>query len=99
MPQAEPHEAMALLLAACPDDHFRNSNKAVEYATKAACDLTNGKDWICFNTLGAAQAESGDFDAAIKWANKALASAPEESQEPIRQRIALYQEKKPYRLK
>ncbi len=92
-PQAEAHEAMALLLAACPADRVRDGKKAVEYATKAR-DLTKGEDWICLDTLGAAYAEADDFESAVKWANKALESAPVESQEPIRQRIALYQEKK-----
>jgi tetratricopeptide (TPR) repeat protein len=99
-PQAEVHEAMALLLGACPVDRFRDSENAVEHATKA-CNLTEEKDcnWICLDTLSIAQAERGSFDAAIKSATKALECAPEENQEPIRQRIALYQEKKPYRLK
>ena len=70
----------------------------VEYTTKA-CDLTKEPDWICLDTLRAAHAEAGDFDSAFKWASNALTCAPVESQESIRQRIALYQEEKPHRLK
>src|SRR3972149_2463109 len=96
-PKAEAYEAMALLLASCPNERIRNGEKAIEHAAKA-CALTKEQDWICLNTLGAAHAEADDFDSAIKWANKALENAPAESREPIRQRIALYEEKKPYRL-
>jgi hypothetical protein len=97
-PQAEVFEAIALLLAASPMNALRNGQKAVDNAIMA-CRLTKGNDWICLDTLGTAYAEAGDFPSALKWANKALASAPAESQEPIRDHIALYQVKKPYRLK
>ena len=97
-PQAEVHEAMAILLAACPTDRVRNGEIAVNHAAKA-CALTKRGDWICLDTLGAAYAETGDFDSARKWANKALECAPAGGQESIRQRIALYEAEKPYRLK
>jgi tetratricopeptide (TPR) repeat protein len=96
--EAEPHEAMALLLAACPDDCMRNGEKAVEHATKA-CELTKDRDWICLDTLGAAHAEAGDFDSAVKSANKALDLAPADSQGLIHERIESYGHKVPYRLK
>jgi tetratricopeptide (TPR) repeat protein len=95
-PQADTHEAMALLLAACPVDRFRDADKAIEHA-KAACKLAKERDWIYLDTLGAAHAEAGDFGSALKSAEKALACAPDECQEPIRQHIALYHGKKPYR--
>ena len=97
-PQPRVHEAIALLLAACPVDRMRDGEKAVDHATQA-CELTKQRDWICIDTLSTAYAEAGDFDSAVKSANKALACAPADSQQPIRQRIALYQAKKPYRLK
>jgi Flp pilus assembly protein TadD len=96
--QAEPLEAMALLLAACPDDKIRNGEKAVKHAAKA-CELTNQKDWVCLDTLGAAYAEAGDFDAAVKSAQKATKLAPEDRQELIRERIEFYGNKVPYRWK
>ena len=97
-PRAEVHEGMAFLLATCPTDGLRNGERALEHAT-TACELTKGKDWICLDTYAAAHAEAGDFDSAIKWATRALKSAPDEGQASIGQRIALYKEGKPYRLK
>ena len=89
---------MALLLAACPDDCMRDGDKAVQHATKA-CELTNQSDWICLDTLAAAQAEAGDFGSAVESANKALKLAPEDSQQQVRERIEFYGDKVPYRLK
>ena len=89
---------MALLLAACPTDRFRNGDKAVEHAAKA-CELTKEEDWICLDTRAAAHAEAGDFDSAIESANKALRLAPADSQKVICERIEFYRDKVPYRLK
>ena len=98
VPQAEAYEAMALLLAACPIGRLRDGENAVEYASEA-CELTKETDWTCLDTLGAAYAEAGDFDLAVKWANRALrVPEPTVSQKPIRERIASYRDKKPYRL-
>jgi tetratricopeptide (TPR) repeat protein len=96
-PQAEAHEAMAFLLAVCPNDNVRDGAKAVEHGTRAA-ELTRHRDWICLDTLGAACAEAGDFDSAVKWANQALERAPPESRDEIRQRVGLYREGRPYHL-
>ena len=74
-PQAEPIEAMALLLAACPADRYRNGAKAVEHATKA-CDLTKNQDWLCLDTLAAAHAEVGDFDAAAPMGKPSVGLRP-----------------------
>ena len=93
-PQAEAHEAMALLLAACPTERVRDGEKAVEHATKA-CELTKEGDWICLDTLGAAHAEAGDFDLAVESANKALKLAPADSQQQIRERIEFYRRQSP----
>jgi tetratricopeptide (TPR) repeat protein len=96
--QAEPHEAMALLLAACPDEHIRDGEKAVKHAARA-CELTKRGDWICLDTLGAAHAEAGDFESAIKSASEAIKLAPSDRQVLIRERIEFYKDKVAYRLK
>ena len=57
-PLAEAHEAMALLLAACPIDLFRHGESVVEYATKA-CDLTKESDCICLGHSARCPRRSG----------------------------------------
>jgi len=96
-PRAEVHEAMAFLLAACPDDQVRDAEEAVKQGTKA-CELTKNHNWVCLNTLASAYAEKGNFELAVTWATKALAAAPPESRPEIRKCIDLYHDKHTYRL-
>jgi tetratricopeptide (TPR) repeat protein len=92
---------LSWLLAVCPDANVRNGVKAVEYAKKAT-ELSDGKTGSWFSTLAAAYAEAGDFDAAVKWQNKYLASnylksnPSVDTTEKARQRLSLYEQKKPY---
>jgi tetratricopeptide (TPR) repeat protein len=87
---------LAWLLAVCPDDKVRTGEKAVEYATKA-CELSEWKIPVYFRTLAAANAESGNFDEAVKWENKYLESNPSKTDsEKARQRLSLYEQQKPY---
>jgi cytochrome c-type biogenesis protein CcmH/NrfG len=99
---------LAWLLAVCPDAKVRNGTKAIEYAKKA-CELSEWKYPSWFGTLAAAYAEAGDFNEAVKWQNKYLASnfpkqnpsndTPDpwhDNPEKARQRLSLYEQKKPY---
>ena len=61
----------AWLLATAPDEAARNGELALKYAQKAS-DLTNNKESHILSTLGAAYAETGDFDKALECANKAV---------------------------
>jgi protein O-mannosyl-transferase len=54
---------LAWLLATCPDASLRNGNKAVELAQQAN-EITGRRNPIILNTLAAAFAEAGKFDAA-----------------------------------
>jgi hypothetical protein len=50
-------------------------------------------------TLAAACAESGDFDSAVKWEQKAIDLSQDDGAfvKRAKERLALYREKKPYR--
>ena len=51
------------------------------------------------DTLAAAHAEAGDFEAVVEWQKKAVAALPEGSADCDRllARLKLYREKTPYR--
>jgi tetratricopeptide (TPR) repeat protein len=89
----------AWIRATCPEANYRDGKQAVASATHA-CELTNWKDAACLDTLAAACAESGDFAAAIKWEEKALA-LPAKDGDPkrteLKSRLALFRAKQPYR--
>ena len=88
----------AWLLASCPVKRYRDGKKAVELATKA-CELTQWKVCQVFDILAAAYAETGDFDKAIEWEEKALKDEEYEKKygNEARERLNLYQDKKPFR--
>ena len=68
-----------------------------QFATRA-CELTKWKNPRFLNTLAAAQAEAGDFDAAVKSQERAIELLTDERQkDDYRSRLVLYQAKKPYR--
>jgi tetratricopeptide (TPR) repeat protein len=95
---ADAFSNLAWLLATCPDKKVRDGRQAVEYAM-TACDLTDWKASYFLATLAAACAENGQFDQAIKWQKRALESAQYEKDEgkEARQRLALFEDKKPWR--
>ena len=91
------YNSRAWLWATCPDARFRDGKRAVESATNA-CELSEWKNAFDVDTLAAAYAEAGEFDAAMKWQTKAnaLYTTPE-NRKRGEARLKLYQEKKPYR--
>ncbi len=89
-------DRFAWTLATSTDAKLRDGKGAVEIATKA-CELTEWKNPAFLGTLSAACAESGDFDAAVKWQTKAIdLLSDQKEKEDYRKRLKLYQEKKPY---
>jgi len=90
---------LAWLLASCPDAAFRNGPEAVRLATRA-CDLTGYTRPLFVGTLAAAQAETGDFSAAIATAERAAALAAALHLEDIaatnRELIQLYRQGQPF---
>jgi tetratricopeptide (TPR) repeat protein len=97
--QPDAYNAKAWLLATCADAKYRDGKQAVEAANRAN-ELSDGQDWRCVDTLAAAYAEAGDFDAAVKWQEKALQLVPKTERgavEVATKQLALYREKMPYR--
>ncbi len=91
---------LAWVLATSPDDKLRDGKRAVELANKAA-DLTEHQKAHILSTLAAAYAETGDFDNAKKWSQKAvdLGSEDLDTNEQLKKELASYGEKKPWREK
>jgi WD40 repeat protein/serine/threonine protein kinase/tetratricopeptide (TPR) repeat protein len=91
---------LAWIRATCPAAEVRNGAEAVKLATKA-CELTEWKEAMHVDTLAAAYAEIGDFDAAAKWQKKAISSLtkkePAEWPAQFEARLRLYESGKPYR--
>ena len=87
----------AMIMASCPDAKFRDGKKAVEFATRA-CELTGWKNPEVLDTLASAQAEVGDYRAAVAWQERAIKLLTDDRQRSdYRSRLALYKAKKPYR--
>jgi len=87
----------AMMLAACAEAKYRDGKRAVETATRA-CELTEWKQPEYLDTLAAAYAEAGEFDAAVRWQARAIELLMDEQEKgDFRSRLALYQAKKPYR--
>lgn len=87
---------LAWIRATCPDPAVRDGRRAVEAATRM-CELAGGGDHRAFDTLAAAYAEAGDFDAAVEWQRKALERADESEWADFRARLDLYRARTPHR--
>lgn len=86
----------AQFYATCPDEKFRNGQKAIEYAKKA-CEKANWNAADFLDTLAAAYAETSDFKKAVEWQTKAVERASEKQKDDFQARLDLYKSGKPYR--
>ncbi len=93
---ADVYGGRAWIWATCPDEKHRDGKRAVESATRA-CELSGWKDPYKLGNLAAAYAESGDFDKAVEWQEKAHALYSEGDKAKWGKLLALYRDKKPYR--
>lgn len=87
---------LAWVLATSPDAKVRNGKRAIELATKA-CKLTDYKAAHILSTLGAAYAETGDFETAKKWSRKAIELGRKDQKEDLKKELASYEQRKPWR--
>jgi len=96
--QIPANKRLAWLLAASADEQNRNGKKALHHA-KRACELSIWQAPECLEALAAAYAEQGEFNAAIKWQTKAIQLAEPRVLPETPQRLELYRQAKPYRMK
>jgi len=93
---------LALLQASCSLDVCRDGDEAVKAATKA-CAIVGWDEPDFLGTLAAAYAQANDYDSAIAWQQKAIASLPDGKKsglgEDMKARLALYESKTPHRMK
>ena len=91
---------MAWILATHPNTSVHDPSEAVRLAGRAS-ELSGQKDPAILDTLAAAYAAAGEFGRAVETAQAALSLfATDEANElvsEIGERLALYQERKPYR--
>ncbi len=89
---------LAWVLATSPEEKVRNGKRAVELATKA-CELTEYGQPHILSTLAAAFAESGDFQTAIQWSQKAVDMNDSEQGEQLAKELDSYRGGQPWREK
>ncbi|MBL4702486.1 MAG: tetratricopeptide repeat protein [Phycisphaeraceae bacterium] len=93
-------QRLAWLYATCPDSAQRNSELAKTYA-RAFFDLTGGINPMSWDTLGAAYAQTGEFDRAVDAMHKAILRLNRVGRSDMvpsyQQRLDLYLQQKPYR--
>jgi len=82
--------------SACMDEKFRDSKQAIEDATKA-CEISEWQNSLYLSGLAMAYAEAGDFDAAIKWQQKAIDLSPNPPPS-MTANLDLYKQHKPFRM-
>lgn len=89
---------LAWVLSTSPDEDLRDGERAIELAKKA-CELTEYKAAHILSTLGAAYAETGDFETAKEWSAKAVEMGDEEVKEQLQEELESYKQEKPWREK
>lgn len=95
---ANSHSGLAWMLATSPDAQHRDGRRAVRLATRA-CEIEKWKVASYLDTLAAAYAETGEYDKAVEYQGRAVASPGLEpnAAKGMRERLQLYEWKQPYR--
>jgi tetratricopeptide (TPR) repeat protein len=89
---------LAWVLATSTEDGLRNGKRSIELAKKA-CELTKYEKPHILSTLASGYAETGNWDEARKWSEKAIAAGEGEVVEQLKKELESYKEKKPWREK
>jgi tetratricopeptide (TPR) repeat protein len=87
---------LAWVLSTSPDDPVRDGKRAVELATQA-CELSQFKAAHILSTLAAAYAETGDFETARQWSQRAVDLHDPDHHEQLEKELASYRDNKPWR--
>jgi tetratricopeptide (TPR) repeat protein len=87
---------LAWVLATSPKDELRNGQRAIELAT-SACKLTEYKQAHILSTLAAGYAETGNFDEAINWSQKAVELGAGPTKAQLTAELESYKAKHPWR--
>jgi len=95
------YNSISWLLATCPDDKYRDGNKAIEF-TKKILELEPDNSAI-LDTLAAAYAEAEKFEDAVKTQEKAIEMLTEKDKDEylssFMEHLNFYKAKKPWREK
>ncbi len=90
---------LAWVLSTSVDPEIRDGKRALELAKKAA-ELTDYEEAHILSTLAAAYAETGDFEKARRWSEKAVELGKKQNHEQIdslKAELESYQQEKPWR--
>src|SRR5262249_2236978 len=89
---------LAWVLATSPDDNVRDGKRSIELSTQAA-KLDDYKQGHILSTLAAGYAETGDFETARKWSQKAvdIGSDNSETNAQLKKELGSYESSKPWR--
>jgi tetratricopeptide (TPR) repeat protein len=93
---ANTHSDLAWIWATCPEAAIRDGARAVAAARKA-CELTDWKKAHCLDALAAAHAESGRFEEAVQWAERAVELARDPEKPAYLRRLECYRQGQPWR--
>jgi hypothetical protein len=86
---------LAWLHATCPHATFRDPQQAIAAAEEGA-KLSPPTDCFALDALAVAHASAGNFEDAARITEQAIASAPPDYVELLRQRLNLYQQGQPF---
>jgi tetratricopeptide (TPR) repeat protein len=87
---------LAAYLSTCVEDAERDGKRAVELAAEA-CRLSNWKDPEFLESLACAHAETGNFEAAIQWQQRAVNTSNESERAERANILAQFRTKRPFR--